>query len=459
MTLVIMSTYMVNQKEFLFHKQVTDMLINNHFDSSHNSFHSIRRISDIYEYDPPPKANTSHCMYRLCARWGLKVLWPGLLGNAGPCAPTGQDLDFRSSQSMFAPSSSSVRVGLKGCVDYAWPDGAGPFHLASATPYSIDELVELTDMFDWFQGILFRTVRAAPMSPQSCGTPIFGSCFGALTTSDEGIATEPYGYNWTDPSQPLEHPWTYFTSEQLGVNGARTQSGSLESYGVKYPPGGYAAVVIPFLSPKFLPEQKGTHDQARPQLSSLPRPSPPPSALPALPPFRPPVRRCHRLSRSSSRKRYPHPDIRIPILITTPSHPTQLRPNQACPRRTTQVIDFKAVRCDRRKSNSGCTPKHLCVRLSWNGAHIHQLCDPMHNGRVTGVVRAAIESFWSELARVSASLLLLPPPHTHCTHTSRISNCVPGRYTGQPCPHAPELATMRSPDMSPAPNSPRALAL
>ena len=56
---------------------ISDTLIDNHFDSSHNTFLSIRRPADIWE-------------------WGNTVLWPGLMGNgpytpapspARPCAP------------------------------------------------------------------------------------------------------------------------------------------------------------------------------------------------------------------------------------------------------------------------------------------------------------------------------------------------------------------------------------
>ena len=80
------------------------------------------------------------------------------------------------------------------------------------------------------------------------------------------------------------------------------------------------------------------------------------------------------------------------------------------------------------------TPRYFCVRLSWDGEHIHQLCDPTDGGqprgnssssssssssnssggggggsggggggggvpRLTGVVRGAIEEFWNDLRR------------------------------------------------------------
>ena len=58
--------------EFYFDKMVSDTLIENHFDSSHNIFEDIRRTADFYE-------------------WGNYVLWPpGLFGNMGPFTDVGR---------------------------------------------------------------------------------------------------------------------------------------------------------------------------------------------------------------------------------------------------------------------------------------------------------------------------------------------------------------------------------
>ena len=304
------SMVLCSQQEFLFHKMVQDTLFTNTFDSALNSFYSIRRVSDVWE-------------------WGAVVLWPGLLGNAGPCGTMGVELGFRSSQSAVMQNVTAA-LSLKGCMDHSWPDGTGEFGVASSTPYSISEIVESIDMFDWFDGVLIRTVRAASNAPANCGTTQYGSCYDSPRFSPElGFAeneeTASFGYNWTDPSQPLEHPWGHFDCTDLGLSCSRTMSNALASYGLSYPPGGFVAAVIPFFSPTFLPEQKGTHEQ---------------------------------------------------------------------------VIDMKSVRCNRTANDAqACTPRFHCVRLSWNGQHLHQLCDPMADGRVTGVVRAAIESFWTELKR------------------------------------------------------------
>ena len=53
-------------QEFYLDKHVMDRIVENHFDSSHNTFESIRRIADVYE-------------------WGNTVLIPGLFADMGPC--------------------------------------------------------------------------------------------------------------------------------------------------------------------------------------------------------------------------------------------------------------------------------------------------------------------------------------------------------------------------------------
>jgi len=51
-------------------------------------------------------------------------------------------------------------------------------------------------------------------------------------------------------------------------------------------------------------------------------------------------------------------------------------------------------------SNVSMTPAYFCVRLSWNGEHIRQLCDPNDAlGRTTGAVPAAALEFWHEMKR------------------------------------------------------------
>ena len=109
------------KEEYFFDRVIVDTFLSNHFDASHNTFESVRRVADIWE-------------------WGNNVLWPGLLGNAGPCDADG------------------VGDNPKACNDDAWPDGGGPFHMREATPFSVDELVTRMDMFDWTEGIQLRQV-------------------------------------------------------------------------------------------------------------------------------------------------------------------------------------------------------------------------------------------------------------------------------------------------------------
>ena len=59
------------------------------------------------------------------------------------------------------------------------------------------------------------------------------------------------------------------------------------------------------------------------------------------------------------------------------------------------VTDFRLF-----SHNVSRTPAYFCVRMSWNGEHIRQLCDPNDAlGRTTGVVPAAVLEFWDDMKR------------------------------------------------------------
>ena len=94
--------------------------------------------------------------------------------------------------------------------------------------------------------------------------------------------------------------------------------------------GGFVAVILPFISTRFLPEERGTSD--------------------AVTDFR-------------------------KFAVSRTAHGNAAAADGA---------------------GAGGTPTHHCVRLSWNGEHIHQICDPNDptSGRTTGVVRAAVEEFF-----------------------------------------------------------------
>ena len=256
------------KEEFFLDKHVMDRIVENHFDSSHNTFQSIRRVADVYE-------------------WGNTVLWPGLLG----------DLDTQT-----------------------WPDGDESFHLDGATPYTVAELVERMDQMDWTDGL---TIRVGRVSSQACtGRGQLGVCLPELDVGLEETAA--YGYNGS--SYVREHgAFVYHSSEALGANPEGVASAHFASLR-NYDASGYVAVVIPFFSDTYLPEERGL---------------------------------------------------------------------------AADVTDFRLHRKTADPDDTAAyarTPRYHCVRLSHNGVHVRQLCDPNDpaTGRTTGVVRAAIRDMWNE---------------------------------------------------------------
>ena len=134
--------------EFYFDKLITDTFIENHFDSSHNTFESIRRTADIWE-------------------WGNTVLWPGFFANVGPCGGN--------------PGGSLQGPGQKECNDDVWPDGDGSFHMEGATAYTIPELVMNMDMLDWTDGLIIKQGRVEATPSAKCETKqLSGVCYPEL---------------------------------------------------------------------------------------------------------------------------------------------------------------------------------------------------------------------------------------------------------------------------------------
>lgn len=125
-------------------------LVANRFDSEHNTFETVRRGADIWE-------------------WGNRVLWPGLFADIGPCS-----------------TSVGLQASTKDCNDEVWPDGDGRFSLTGATPLPISELLEQTDMFDWtgpYGGLTIRLTRA---KVEECETTRqLGVCYSELTAMDQ----------------------------------------------------------------------------------------------------------------------------------------------------------------------------------------------------------------------------------------------------------------------------------
>ena len=115
------------------------------------------------------------------------MLWPGLLGNAGPyCGATvGAAGHFNSSVDGDFPSDYAGAKG--GCNDDSWADAEDAAH-GSGTAFSLEGLVDRMNRFDWTAGIVMyqRRVKALPAS--ECSLPVYGGVNGHQTQGL--IATE-----------------------------------------------------------------------------------------------------------------------------------------------------------------------------------------------------------------------------------------------------------------------------
>ena len=220
-------------QEFYLDKIVTDRLIDNHFDASHNTLRTVRRIADIYE-------------------WGNRVLWPGLLADSpGACGEAvGAEPGYSYSD------ASAARTANASCNAMRWPDGDGVFHVDGATPYTVGELVQRMDQFDWTEGV--RIWQARTSASECVDTEQLGECYPELGYDPGGA--EPYGYNHSHPTEPLAAPFTWLSPEALGASPLGVSSANALSMKT-YASGGFVALVIPFFSDTFLPYEEGTADQ------------------------------------------------------------------------------------------------------------------------------------------------------------------------------------------------------
>jgi Ca2+-binding EF-hand superfamily protein len=329
-----LTTSLREKEEYFFDKFISDTLIENHFDSSHNTFESVRRVADIYE-------------------WGNVVLWPGLFGNAGPhCANVGLSGGFNSwssaaagptAQRGGAPYNQTSDIGWilgrKACNEDGWPDGEGVFHGEAPTAWTVGELLQRYNAFDWSEGISIRQnrVKGSPGNedldtPEGCGTELLGANAVCLTELNGEVGVqdqEPFGFNWTHPGSPLDHPFLYRDAEWLGSNPMGQASAAPASLRLT-PPGGFTVVIMPFFSDAFLPEQRGTYTEV------------------------------------------------------------------------TGFQEHRVKVDNVPGEGNGRIARYYCVRFSWNTVQIHQVCDPNDAlNRTTGVVRAAVEEFWNDLKRAT----------------------------------------------------------
>ena len=230
---------------------ISDTVIENHFDSSHNTLESIRRVADIYE-------------------WGTVVLWPGIFGNAGPhCSNIGLGGGFNPALASVNATDIPEVLARKGCNDDAWPDGEGTFHGADPTGWTIDELLDKFNGMDWSEGLSIISTRVKPTDPKDCATELLGGNAMCLTELNqdclaaEGPAKceeekDPFGYNWTHPEMPLENQFIYRDAKWLGTNPNGVASAAPASLRLTAG-GGYVAIVLPFFSDAYIPEQRGTY--------------------------------------------------------------------------------------------------------------------------------------------------------------------------------------------------------
>ena len=312
------------QHEFFLDDALKRTFLDNDFNEHHVDFSDIRRPSDVWN-------------------WGNQVLWPGLLGNAGPsCWPIGPPGVFNSWADGAQPADASGAARVSGptgagCNDHAWADGDE--HASGAqgleTAFSMAELVDRTNRLDWTAGgvggVVLYQRRAAPTSAvQGCRSHAYADrCLPDLDViAPTALDTAAFGYNWTAPGRPLSHPFRHYSAADLGAD----PSGRVSFHQASNAPpdvsssGAFISAVVPFFSETMLPEERGT-----------------PAALTNL--------TRHRVTVANGKR-----------------------------------------------------PNFSCVRLVWSGDHAHQLCDPniaSPSGvvRTSGVVRAAIAEFWNDLKR------------------------------------------------------------
>ena len=149
---------------------------------------------------------------------------------------------------------------------------------------------------------------------------IGGACFPERESPAYYEEERPFGYNWTEPTSPLSHSFTWHSARRMGAPPVLSSASSASFR--DYPGSGYPSFVIPFFSEAYLSPQYG---------------------------------------------------------------------------QSSDVIDFRLSRAVRGNDRQ---PNYFCVRLSWDGHFIHQLCDPNDDAnRTTGVVRGAILEFWNDLKR------------------------------------------------------------
>lgn len=448
------------KEEYHFDRLIGDTFLENHFDSSHNTFQTIRRVADVYE-------------------WGNHVLIPGLFGNAGPCegtAAVGSYSAFHSSEDGHrGPTNLSAALAAKGCNDDAWADGEGSFHLAGSTAWTPEEIASSLDVMDWTEGLIFKQVcwrdsfgflRLPSEGPRdgrvrTMGRPLLSA--GGLTGAvSEWLVRRLARVNRPEVAlgRRLPPPATGARAAGLGAGvlhvpvrpklparaaGPRLGRAGLTALWLQLDAPGLAAraPVGPFHCGGARRQPQRHHLGRRRLVPHLPceRLRGGRAALP-LGDVAARAARHRRGGRAASPQAH-SPSQPRPLPSPLPAEGSSRAPSAPL----AQVIDFRQHKLNRSSTREpgGARPATLyhCVRFSWNGEHLHQLCDPNDpaTGRTLGVVRLAVEEFFNDLKRAHwidhqtrAMSITLPFRSNHLAVRSRVTLLLETTATGAVLP-------------------------
>lgn len=110
-------------------------------------------------------------------------------------------------------------------------------------------LQRTNELFYATHGLATSEQRAASGGPKARQGP----CLPGEGTPDR----KPFGYNYTHPSSPLDKPFLWYSTEDIGANPEGQRSASQVAQWSDLPSSGHAIYVFPFFSDVLLPEQRG----------------------------------------------------------------------------------------------------------------------------------------------------------------------------------------------------------
>ena len=110
-------------------------------------------------------------------------------------------------------------------------------------------LQRTNELFYATHGLATSEQRAASGGPKARQGP----CLPGEGTPDR----KPFGYNYTHPSSPLDKPFLWYSTEDIGANPEGQRSASQVTQWSDLPSSGHAIYVFPFFSDVLLPEQRG----------------------------------------------------------------------------------------------------------------------------------------------------------------------------------------------------------